>query len=470
MATVIDSLLVKIGLDTSGFKQGQKEAAGAVVKQKTESEKWRKSAEVDAKKVTEAFTKFKKELIALTLAYFGLSRIKTFTGHLVTTGAEVLKLSSILGLSVDQLSLWEHAANKLGATSGQMGSMFEQLTLMAGQWRELGTMPGLEGDSPLVRAGLDMAKFSAETTTAEDRMLMLSGALAKLRPESALLWGQQLGFGNDMIFLLRQGPEALLAAKEAQKKLNFESAAEAKILFDMNVRWNEFVDGIEKAGKRIGIAIGPEVEKLMVQFEQWLVTGGGFDAIVQGAKDFAHWLGEIKWDEIRGVMIAIKDAAVAITHALGGIGELAKTAAGAGLGGKIGSFAGPWGRILGMLLGGAIGHEIGKGADRIKEYEKVHGKGSFKKEQIDAFNQYLLDTEGIGPLSVPARANPRVLPSAATIKPPPGTAAGQGVTSVSIGNVNVYTHATDAAGMAKGAKTALTRELSTVTQAAGGGQ
>jgi len=37
-------------------------------------------------------------------------------------------------------------------------------------------------------------------------------------------------------------------------------------------------------------------------------------------------------------------------------------------------------------------------------------------------------------------------------------------------NLNVYARATDAAGMAKGAKTALTRELSTVTQASGGGQ
>jgi len=47
---------------------------------------------------------------------------------------------------------------------------------------------------------------------------------------------------------------------------------------------------------------------------------------------------------------------------------------------------------------------------------------------------------------------------------------GRIVSTVNINNVNVYTHATDAAGMAKGAKTALTRELSTVTQAAGGGQ
>jgi hypothetical protein len=465
--TVIDSLIVKLGLDPAGFTKGQKEAAAAVVKQKGESEKWRKSAETDAKKVTEAFTKFKKEVIALTLAWFGLSRIKTFTGNLVTSGAEVLKLSSLLGMSVDQLSLWEHAANKLGATSGEMGSAFSKVVQMASELRELGTTPGLEGDSPLVRAGIDMAKFADQTTSAEDRMFMLSDALSKLRPETALLWGQQIGFSNDIIFLLRQGPEAIRRALEEQKRLNFEPEAQAKTLLKLQQDWNRFVDVIQRAGKEILIAIEPSLLRLARDFENWLVKSKGIETIAGWAKDLAKWLDSIKAEEVTRFVSALEAVGTALSAILKTLGGIT-TAMGALLGARIGAAFGPWGALIGLIAGGVAPNLPGMLERAQKSFRESDWFKDFAAKRGAGFEGSTM--AWLAGVPEANKANPPVMPSAASIKPTPGTVAGPGVANVSINNVNIYTHATDAAGMAKGARSALTRELSTVTQASGGGQ
>jgi hypothetical protein len=465
MPTVIDSLIVKLGLDPAGFTHGQKEAAAALVKQKGESERWRKNAETDARKVTDAFTKFKKELIAVTLAVFGLSRIKSFTANLVTTGAEVAKLASNLGMSVDSLSLWEHTANKLGATSGEMANTFEQVTLAATRFRQGVSVPWLEGDSPLVRAGLDVAKFVDETTTAEQQMFMLSDALSKLQPQVALLWGQELGFSNNIVYLLRQGPALIRQRLEEQRKLNFETAAQAATLLKLQQDWNRFVDVMQRAGKEILIAIEPSLIRLGRDFENWLVKSGGIETIVGWAKDLAKWLDSIKAEDVTrfvSALEAVGSALSAILKTLGGI----TTAMGALLGARIGAAFGPWGALVGLIAGGVAPNLPGMLEKAQKAFRESDWFKDFAAKRGAGFEGSPM--AWLAGVPEATKANPPVMPSAATIKPQPG--AGSNVNTVTIGNVNVYTNATDAAGMAKGAKSALTRELSTVTQVSGGGQ
>ena len=457
-------------MDPSGFTRGQKEAAASLVKQKTESEKWRKSAESDARKVTEGFAKFKKEVIAVAVAFFGLSRIKSFTANLVTTGTELVKLSSNIGMSVKSLSLLENMFQRMtGGAAGEMGSFLEQIGQMGEQFRQGVQVPGLEGDSPLVRAGLDIGKFVNQATSAQEQMFMLSDALSKLQPKAALLWGQQLGFSENIIFLLRQGPEAIKTWVKEQERIRFETEAEAKALMRLNQDWTKFVQVVEQAGKGILFAVEPTLIRLGLEFQDWLLKSGGIEKIVDGVKQFAAWLERLDWKQVGEGLQTIVKAAQAIVDVLGGVEKTLKTLGGAWLGAKAGRLAGPWGALIGALIGGAAGPHVGEAGDMLKDLRARGWQSDFFKIP-PAFKGSDADWQLGWAAPEAAKANPPIMPTAATIKPPPGTAAGQGITSVTINNLIVNTNATDAAGMARGAKTALTRELSTVTQAGGGGQ
>jgi len=461
--TVIDSLIVKLGLDPAGFTKGQKEAAGAVVKQKGESEKWRKSAETDAKKVTDAFTKFKKELIALTLTYFGLSKIKSFSGEMMQMGTSLTFLAKNVGLTKHQLSLWEETAKYMGAGKEDVDALFRTIAHMGAEWRRMGDFPGLKG---LVMAGLDMADFTkalAENKP-EEAVMRLSEAMHQLAarsPEEVQMFLQMAQITEGAGNMIMQGTEAITRAQARTRRLFVLSDDDVAKMREMDLYWKEFIDRLREAGVALLKNIEPTVLRLANEFEEWLLKGGGVEWLSKKIEELGHWLDNIKWSEFRTEMEAFAMVLADIADELGGIAAVIEMAVAGKIGGKVGGVVGTalghpkTGRLIGMLLGAAL-PEI--------PYDEL------KKEMDETPTMVQIKARHAEKFAPITKANPRVLPSAATIKPPPGTAAGHGVTSVSINNVNVYTHATDAAGMAKGAKGALTRELSTVTQAGGGGQ
>ncbi|ALX93942.1 hypothetical protein AV650_10440 [Serratia fonticola] len=65
MPTVIDALVITLGLDPSDFKRGSKEMTEEMKKQKKESEKLAKDMEAAGKKAASFFGSIKNELLAL---------------------------------------------------------------------------------------------------------------------------------------------------------------------------------------------------------------------------------------------------------------------------------------------------------------------------------------------------------------------------------------------------------------------
>jgi hypothetical protein len=464
VATVIDSLIVKLGLDPAGFKKGRKDADESLHQARDSSEKTRKAWESDAKKATAAFRSFRNEIIAIGTAYLGLSAIKSFTSNLVTTGAAVSFLSRNLGMAAGELSLWENAANKMGATAPDVDAAFRNVVKMGEELRNLGRTAGIEGDAPLVRMGLDMQRFAAATTTPVERMMMLSEALSKLSPADAQLWGQMAGFTENMITMLQRGPQAIRAQIQEQKGLFFISDQQAKALQKLQADWNRFVDGFREAGEKMVLALLPTLDRLGREFQNWLIQGKGIDKIVAGIKAFATWLDNVDWHKVGEGLTAIVEAAKAISTALGGVMKAVETFAGGAIGARIGSLFGPLGTVIGGLIGAAAPHV----PDALRSLrEKFRETDTFKT--LSARKGYagseLAALMGEGS---PASANPPLVPSIAAASAQPGAGAGASTVNNFNAPIIVNTQATDAAGVARGLKTEITKQFSTTTQANGG--
>ena len=78
MATIIDSLVVTLGLDPSGFTQGQKDAAAAMLKTKDAALKQSSELETSNKKFADSFNHIKVQAAELFALLVGASGVKAF--------------------------------------------------------------------------------------------------------------------------------------------------------------------------------------------------------------------------------------------------------------------------------------------------------------------------------------------------------------------------------------------------------
>lgn len=120
-ATVIDALLVTLGLDTSDFRKGQKEVSDDLKKQREDAKNTAKEMAEQGKKAASFFSSIKTELLALTgvtVTAGGLmSLVKNTTSSLMDLSIQ----SKALGMTAREL-------DGFGKAAESAGSSFERIT------------------------------------------------------------------------------------------------------------------------------------------------------------------------------------------------------------------------------------------------------------------------------------------------------------------------------------------------------
>lgn len=120
-ATVIDALLVTLGLDTSDFRKGQKDVSDDLKKQREDAKKTAKEMAEQGKKAASFFSSIKTELLALTgvtVTAGGLmSLVKNTTSSLMDLSIQ----SKALGMTAREL-------DGFGKAAESAGSSFERIT------------------------------------------------------------------------------------------------------------------------------------------------------------------------------------------------------------------------------------------------------------------------------------------------------------------------------------------------------
>lgn len=115
-ATVIDALLVTLGLDTSQFRKGQQEVSDDLKKQREDAKKTAKEMAEQGKKAASFFSSIKTELLALTgvtVTAGGLmSLVKNTTSSLMDLSIQ----SKALGMTARELDGFGKAAESAGSS------------------------------------------------------------------------------------------------------------------------------------------------------------------------------------------------------------------------------------------------------------------------------------------------------------------------------------------------------------------
>ncbi|STA80419.1 hypothetical protein [Citrobacter koseri] len=275
MPTIIDSLVVTLGLDSSGFKKGQTEVKKGLDDTRKNADQTAKDMEAAGKRAASFFGSIRTELLALIGVTLSAQGIKTFitnmTSDLMRLGIE----SRALDISAKSLDGWERAAAAAGSTAermaGTLGNFQKTLTNIR---------TGGGQDDPLFGAlasfaGATGANFDYQNDNAEKIMRKIASNWGKLSKDAQRRFGGMFGFDNATQQGLANG--SLVQDADRFAKISRATDEATRKALEFNRRLQEMKQNFTAASQVLYEALIPYIEKLIPLIEKfgiWISTHG----------------------------------------------------------------------------------------------------------------------------------------------------------------------------------------------------
>lgn len=361
--TIVDALVVTLGLDTSAFKRGKSEAAAATKKLTAEERAAAKEIEERNKKAAESFRSIRNEVLALVAIFTAGVGIKQFTESTINSAVNLGYMAQNLKMSTTELSAWQRAAERAGGTSEGITN-----TLLASQndISKLKFGQVTEGVQWFLRMGGSVKDLKDGNSYLLARARIIS-SMFKTDPGRARFIAQQMGIGDGEFNFLKQGEGAVLALVDAQKKNSAVTERQAEQALKLRNAWLDVRDRLQYVGTMVLLELMPTFEKLLSKLQNvadWVADhkadiSAWVDRAVASVQRFAEWADRAAnavggWKAVLMTLVGLKIVSfisplVDIAMALMGVGK-GLTAVSTGLGGV--ASAGPAALgVLARLLG-----------------------------------------------------------------------------------------------------------------------
>jgi hypothetical protein len=214
MATVIDSLLIELGLDASSFDKSQKKAVDSLKKFEDQANKANKQNQKGAKDSAESFDKVTESVMKLGVAIFGVAGLKNLITSVTQTNTQLNRQSNMLGMNVNSLQAWGQAVKAMGGNAEDFASSMQNME--GGLTAFSLGLGGEEVFTGLTRLGVGLKNGKID-------LLELSKALIKVKEEKGIQAALALSaplMGADTFYLLTQSTEKTKALIEQHARLN----------------------------------------------------------------------------------------------------------------------------------------------------------------------------------------------------------------------------------------------------------
>lgn len=487
MATVIDALVVMLGLDAKPFKQGAKEVDNTLEKTKRGAKKTGQDIERSGKQGAEFFNQLRKSALQFFAVLTVGRGIADFTRNVVGMGAQLDRVAANLETSASKLSRWTGAVRQSGGTAegflGSVQGLSAQLTQLK--------LTGDSGILPYIQAlGVSLADTQGKARPFDDILLDISERL-KAMPSRADAFniGKSLGLDEGTVNLLLKGREEVKKLLAAQKEY---SDSDAKAARQAEEGWERTKQQIERTTQALVIKLLPTLQKVALSLADFAkvavpVIGKLVDGFLALNEATSGWLLNL------GLALGSIKAIAAVLGTLG-FGGAAAAGTGAAAAGAAGAGAAAGGTAAAGALAGPAALVVAHDLDDIKRarlYDKAKAgdkkaarelaemqlnRGVFRslfgspatEQEISTKANEIMGVKSDRGVSGRVTQDP-ISSMLGSIASPGGrsvmsgaTASGGGSSpSISIGEVKVYTQATDAAGIARDMRGAIIRQADT---------
>lgn len=289
MATVVDALIMTLGLDTRDYDKGQKRTTADLDKLKKQSGAVAKEMSEQGKRAAEFFGSIKTELLGLLAVFGAATGLKEFIASNVQGQAALGRTAKNLDMSGKRVAAWTLIAKEMG---GQVGDATIALQAFAGGLAEA----SIKGHSALTDTARANGINLQGIKDSEEGLLRISKRITELPRQQAMYLANELGVGS-MFNELMLGPEELqrrVAFAEKHSKITPESIKAAQ---DLQQQWADIQQRFSEISQGAFIKIWPSLEKIAERFAKWMDSvdwekvADGIANIIAKAKDVVEVFG-----------------------------------------------------------------------------------------------------------------------------------------------------------------------------------
>ena len=242
MATIVDALLVTMGVETSGVDKGMADAQ---------------------QRINSGVKNIVSSLAApLMAALAGFSAGAALSAY--TEGATGLdRLSQSLGMSMEELQGWQYAAEAAGAEAAEVGNFFRDMNdyIVDATTFDSGPLKDIAKE-----LGISLKDAQGNIKATEDVTLELADAFQRIGSQKAVAFGMQMGLDPGMIALLQKGRAEIEGLIQAQKELGGYTKEDAEIASKAKFAFLTLGKAIEAATMPIARTVVPAITWLAERF------------------------------------------------------------------------------------------------------------------------------------------------------------------------------------------------------------
>ena len=217
MPTIVDQLIVTLGIDASGFVTGKGKVDSSLQDTGRKADKTGVQFDKMGKAGAQGFEVVAKQAAKLFALFGGTYAIKRFIDQTTESTAALGRFAANIGESVSTASAWGNAAEMLGGSAGGIQSAMSALS-MAQTQMQMGTEPAMLKYLNLLGVGFEGIGGGAAGQS--EKLFRISDALRGIaqnpifgRP-GAFNIGKMMGFDDSAVNLLLAGRDAI---RESQK-------------------------------------------------------------------------------------------------------------------------------------------------------------------------------------------------------------------------------------------------------------
>ncbi|MDH0563776.1 hypothetical protein [Acinetobacter courvalinii] len=249
MATIIDALIMTLGLDDSDYhktsQKVKKENQSFTEEQKKQLDK----IEKQAKQALSAISNVQKGILGLFTAVAGATGVGQFLTQVNQAEAALGRLSSHTGQSTEELHKWSNMAAIVGGSAEDMQAGVSNLQQQLTDLKYKGEMGSTV--TFLAQMGVAVANTNGEMRKQSDIMLDLADRAKNIKKEDFYNLASNSGMTDSQIDLIMKGRtelEKMMIAQEENALVTKEQAEEARKL---QAEWEMMKQSMFSAGVRI---------------------------------------------------------------------------------------------------------------------------------------------------------------------------------------------------------------------------
>ena len=266
-ATVIDALLITLGLDTSDFRKGQKDVSDDLKKQREDAKKTAKEMAEQGKKAAAFFGSIKTELLALTGVTVTAGGLRSLVKNTTSSLMDLSIQSKALGMTAREL-------DGFGKAAESAGSSFERITaaLQGFQAAKQGSLFG-DTSSPIFSGMRMLTALTGDTfdVYSKDAKSLARSYLESLRKVKDPNIRRQIGAmgGFDDATIQRNQEGRFLPDVDRLTKSSGITDASTKGAKEFTAAWAELGQNLDTVKNQIYEGLIPTIRDLNGLLKEW---------------------------------------------------------------------------------------------------------------------------------------------------------------------------------------------------------